>query len=469
MKSLFTLLFIASVAIITGCTKTGFTDSPDALLTTSTDTLHFDTVFTTTGSVTQTFKIFNQNDRKLRISKVALMGGAASSFRMNVDGISATEVSNIEVEPNDSVYVFVSVTINPNARNLAFVVQDSIRIEYNGNKEFVQLDAYGQNANFLRNRRITRDSTWNNNLPFVILGGLIVDNNATLTINKGTRIFCHADAPIIIAGTLKVNGEKFDSTKVSFQGDRLDQGYKDYPGSWPGIFFTSTSKDNVLNYAVMKNAYQGIITLDPSTNSNYKVTLNQCIIDNVYDAGVLSSGSSVKATNCLISNCGINIAITSGGRYDFTHCTVASFSNYYLSHKNPVLSITNGNDQNQGAQLDAVFRNCIFYGDQGGLVEDEIKISKVGTALFRASFENVLYKFKNNTALAAGTFNAASIANQSPQFDSVDVARRVFNFHLKRSSPAVDKGVDAGVPIDLDGNVRSAATGKPDIGCYELQ
>src|SRR5437763_4552219 len=45
----------------------------------------------------------------------------------------------------------------------------------------------------------------NNNLPFVILGGLTVDSNVTLTIQKGCKIFCHADAPIVINGSLKVN------------------------------------------------------------------------------------------------------------------------------------------------------------------------------------------------------------------------------------------------------------------------
>jgi hypothetical protein len=57
------------------------------------------------------------------------------------------------------------VTINPNANQLPFVVQDSIKIDYNGNTRFVQLDALGQNARFLRDRRVTSDTTWNNNLP----------------------------------------------------------------------------------------------------------------------------------------------------------------------------------------------------------------------------------------------------------------------------------------------------------------
>ncbi len=46
------------------------------------------------------------------------------------------------------------------------------------------------------------------NCPYVILGGLIVDTNVTLTIDKGARIYLHADAPLIVDGTLSVTGTK---------------------------------------------------------------------------------------------------------------------------------------------------------------------------------------------------------------------------------------------------------------------
>src|SRR5207344_1994342 len=99
---------------------------------------------------------------------------------------------------------------------------DSIQIVYNDNDRFVQLESWGQNAHFLRNRTLTGNVTWKNDLPYVILGGLQIDTTASLTIDRGCRIYLHADAPIIVDGTLEVLGEKFDSTRVYFQGDRLD-------------------------------------------------------------------------------------------------------------------------------------------------------------------------------------------------------------------------------------------------------
>jgi hypothetical protein len=457
----YSLAVFLFIIIASSCKKTSFIDSPNAVTSFSTDTLHFDTVFTTAGSVTQSFKIFNQNDRKLSLSQIKLMGGASSAYKINVDGTAGENFSNIEIEPNDSVYVFVSVTINQNAANLPFIVQDSILINYNGNNKYLQLQAFGQNAHFYRNQRITTDSIWNNDLPFVILGNLSVDSNVTLTINKGCKIYCHADAPVIVNGTLQVNGEVYDSTRVTFTGDRLDAGYNDLPAAWPGIYFTASSINNVLTYTIIKNAYQGIIT-ESAKNANPKITLNQCIIDNIYDAGIISFASSIKAVNCLISNCGSNISIAAGGNYSFNHCTVASYANNYIDHKNPVLFVTNAYDQNQTFPLTAHFQNCIFYGE-GGIVANEVVIDKKASAnTFDVTFQNVLYKNKDDLADPLFT---NSIKNQLPQFDSIDAGRRTFNFHLRPTSSAIDKGIATGVSVDLDGKPRG--TLNIDLGCYE--
>lgn len=458
-KSFIPVLFIL---IAFSCRKTSFIDSPNASVSFSTDTIHFDTVFTTAGSTTQLFKIFNQNDQKLRLSQIRLMGGASSPFKINVDGTAGVNFSDVELEPNDSVYVFVSVTIDPNAADLPFVVRDSLLVSYNGNNKYLQLEAFGQNAHFLQNKRITADSAWNSDLPFVIIGSLSVDSNVTLTINKGCKIYSHANAPFIVNGTLQVNGEAHDSTRVTFRGDRLDPVYRDLPAAWPGIYFTASSINNVLTYAIIKNAYQGIITQSSAT-VNPKITLNQCIIDNIYDAGIISIGSSIKAVNCLISNCGSNISIAAGGNYSFDFCTVASYATAYIDHKNPVLFISNSYDQNLTFPLSARFRNCIFYGE-GGLVPDEVVVDKKTSGYpFDVTFQNVLYKNKDDTMDPLFT---NSIKNQSPLFDSIDAGRQIFDFHLAPSSPANDTAVPTGVTIDLDGKSRGTLN-LPDLGCYE--
>lgn len=459
------LLLSLTIVLLAACRKNEFTDSSSALLTTTVDSLHFDTLFTTTGSFTQVFKIVNDNDKGVRVNSVRLMGGASSPFRINVDGTVGPQVNDIEIRDNDSVYVYVTVSIDPSSSTLPFVVQDSIEINYNGNRQLVQLDAWGQNAHFFRAREIKADEVWNNDLPYVVLGGVAVDTGVTLTINPGCRIYMHADAPFIVQGTLKVEGEKWDSTRVVFTGDRLDVPYRDFPASWPGIIFTTSSVNSTLRYATIKNAYQGIVADRPATNSTPKVTLNEVIVDNIYETGVLGFNSSITATNLLVSNCGRNLYLVNGGTYRFTHVTAVSYSNSYVQHKEPVLVATDYINQTDAPRpLDAEFRNCIFWAE-GGLVDNEVIVAARNPSASRALFEGVLWKVKTPPG-APATIIGTPIT-QAPVFDSVDVSRRYFDFRLKAGSPGVNAGVNTSTILDLDGAPRPV--GLPDLGAYERQ
>jgi hypothetical protein len=462
MRSFFILL-LTSACVLTACKKESFITSPDARVRTSEDKITFDTVFTSVGSVTQFFRIYNENKQKLRISSIKLAGGQASAFKINADGFPGPEVNNLEMEAGDSLYVFVSVHINPASGTLPFIVRDSISVSYNGQTSWVQLEAWGQNANFLRGRKLTGNVTWDNRLPYVILDGLIVDTTATLTIEKGTRVYLHADAPFIVDGTLKVNGEKYDSTRVYFTGDRLDDPYRNFPGSWPGIYFRGSSRDNQLNFVVLKNAFQGIVAEKPSVNANPKLTLNECIIDNIYDVGIFGVQTSINARNCLVSNCGKNIILAYGGNYDFNHCTVAAYSNSFILHKEPVLQVTNYIKEGNSFlthDLNATFRNSIFWAESGS-VDDEVVVLKQATNPFNVSFTNCLWRVKNNPA---NTTRTNILANADPLFENIDIQNRVYDFRLKTGSPAINAGVATGVLFDLDGKARTNA---PDLGAFE--
>lgn len=465
MKRLLVSILIAGLVLVS-CKKDSFITGPEASLSVSSDTLHYDTVFTTTGSITQFFRIYNDNNQKLRLNSVKLSGGAASYFKINVDGSAGPEVKDIEINANDSIYVFVSVKIDPAAGNLPFIVQDSISIQYNGNERWVQLDAWGQNAHFLRSLVVTGSEIWTNDKPYVILGGLQVDTNATLTIEEGCRIFMHADAPFIVDGTLEVLGDKYDSTRVIFRGDRLDEPYRDFPAGWPGIYFRGESKDNILRYAVIKNAFQGLVAAGASINANPKLVMEQCIVDNCYDAGVFGIGSSIRASNCLLSNNGKNCLLVYGGEYEFTHCTVVSYGNLYMQHKDPVLYLANYIEENNTvftADLTANFENCIFWGENG-TPESEVVTDKKGTAVFDVFFTKCLWKVKDNPA---NVTTDGIISNQPPLFDSINNQQLFYNFRLKENSPALHAGNPTALTSDLDGNPRNV--GGPDLGSYEKQ
>jgi hypothetical protein len=468
MKFLFTcslLLFIFCL-LLPSCKKDSFITSSNANLDITRDSIKFDTVFTTAGSVTRSFKIINMNNQKLRLSKVKLMGGTSSAFKININGNPTIEEDNIEIAANDSIYVFVSVYVDPTTANLPFIISDSILINYNDNDRFVQLEAYGQNAHFLNNVKLTGTNTWQNDLPYVILGSIRVDTTASLTIDAGCKIYSHANAPFLVDGTLVITGTK--GNEVQFTGDRLDNYYRDLPASWPGIYFRGSSIDNELTFAIIKNADQAVIVEDPSSNSNPKLIMHQCIIDNAYEAGLFGFNSSIQADNTLITNCGNNLIIQLGGDYSFTNCTVACYSNIYFLHTNPVLQASDAATNNGAtttADLNASFVNCIFWGDYGD-VSDEVVIDKQGNGIFNVNLTNCLYKAINDPS---NTTLTAVIKNQDPSFDSVDVSNKYYDFRITKNplAPGINSGTMVMFTADLDDHLRSV--GLPDIGCYEKQ
>ena len=456
------VLSILAIVAILSCRKERFITSGDATILVSADTLRFDTVFTTTGSITGAVKIFNTNKERMRIERIALGGGSNSTFRINADGTPGPEVADLEIASGDSLYVFVTVSIDPSASALPFLVRDSIMVRYNGNEAKVQLEAYGQNAHFIRNGVIKSDVTWTNDLPWVLIGPLQVDTGVTLTLNKGARVYCHADAPIVVDGTLIVNGTKTDS--VFFRGDRLDEGYRDLPAAWPGIYFRGTSKGNSFTHALIRNAYQGIVTQGLPGNGLPKIDLQACVIDNAYDAGIIGYNSSIRAWNLKVTNCGSDLLLVAGGDYEFRHCSVAAWSTIYATHKKPVLLASNWDSLNNQVivnPLNALFENCIFWGDNG-TVENEVLFSKRGTTNWSVTLRNCLYKAKDEPADAVLT---DCLRNQDPLFDSVDISHMIFDLHLDHNpSPALDKGLPGPVKSDLDDRLRGIL---PELGCYE--
>src|ERR1035437_6319023 len=138
-------LIILTLITVFSCKKKDKIDSNPALkLTFSTDTVFFDTVFTTVGSVTQRLMVHNYNASKVLVSSIRLGGGSNSVFSLNIDGTPAASLSDVEIAANDSIFIFVKVTVNPNNQNTPLVVTDSILFNTNGNLQKVDLVAWGQ-------------------------------------------------------------------------------------------------------------------------------------------------------------------------------------------------------------------------------------------------------------------------------------------------------------------------------------
>lgn len=448
------------------CTKDSFLTSADARISTSTDSLYFDTVLTTTRTITQEFRIYNPNDRKLLISSIELAGGNASPFQINVNGEAGPAVQQLELEAKDSIHIYVRATLPATDQPKPFILEDSILINYNTNRQLVKLSAWGQNAHFIRNGRIHGTVQWTNDLPYVLTGSLQIAAGGLLQIGKGVKVFCHADAAIQVQGSIQVQGDTAQADRVVFTGDRLDAPYKDYPSGWPGIYLQAGSKDNHFEYANIVNAYQGIVIQGPMPASGKNLILNQCIIDNCWDAGVQAINSAVEMNNCLISNCGKNLQLLYGGNYQFTHCTIAAYSTPFITHQEPAVFISDAisdNGQTYTAALQASFVNTICWGESN-LVNDEFVAVQSGSDPYSVSFTDGLWKVGATPSLTTAT-NVLNGAD--PLFETVDPANRSFNFRLKIGSPALDKGQLTALSVDLDGLPRNH--GGPDFGAYEKQ
>ena len=114
----------------------------------STDTLLFDTVFTTIGSTTRYLKVYNNYNNDININSIALAKGDNSSFRLNIDGEANHTIENTLLRNGDSLYIFAEVTIDPNGTNSPLIETDSIIFEYNNNIQDVDLVAWGRDAYF---------------------------------------------------------------------------------------------------------------------------------------------------------------------------------------------------------------------------------------------------------------------------------------------------------------------------------
>lgn len=216
--SLFLITFvIGTLMFSSGCKKNNFTSTGN--LGFSLDTLVFDTVFTTIGSTTEQFKIYNNNSKTIIIDEVQLMGGTNSPFRINLDGVSDITHESIELESNDSLFMFVEVTLDINSQNTPMVIEDSIRFKTNGLDQYVKLAVWGQDAYFYYNDTV--QGSWTSEKPHVIYGYALVDSAQSLNIEAGTNVHLHKNALLYInKGSLNING--FLDNEVVFQGDRLE-------------------------------------------------------------------------------------------------------------------------------------------------------------------------------------------------------------------------------------------------------
>lgn len=438
------------------CRKDVFLTDSSVKLSFSEDTLTFDTVFTAIGSATRYFKIYNRENKKIKISDIKLAGGVDSHFRINVDGIPGIEAKDVEIAANDSLYIFAAVTVDPNNDANPFVIEDSILFNTNGNNQKVILNAWGQNAHFYYDSIITADQHWINDLPYVIINSMLIDTNVTVTIDPGCQIYNHPRSYILVAGTLIVNGTKDDT--VFFRGDRLENYFQDLPGQWGGIIFGVESYNSIIKYSTIQDADIGIWADDKDLTANTKVTLEQVIIKNMTYVGLWGFLATVKAQNLLVYNVGQNncLQITDGGNYQFDNCTFANYSSTVINHQEPAVYLSNyyaeDNVIKDMKACNAIFNNCIIWGG----LEQELSLDFIGTAVANATFNSCCVKT-----------DSVIIENNPVNQDPLFINYSENNYQLSSGSPCINTGMTpVTLTVDITGYDRNLSL-PFDIGAYE--
>ena len=468
------LVIILSLLALWSCENDNFSSSPSIKLTFSTDTVLFDTVFTTIGSSTRYLKVYNRSKSDVRISSVSLAGGSTSAYRINVDGRPGPLVNDIPLRSGDSLFVMVEVTVNPTLGDAPLLIPDSIVFVTNTNVQDVKLVAWGQDVYMHNGVTIETDSVFPVNKPHLIYDYLFVDKNATLTIPAGARLHFHNNAQLVVAGTLKVEGSA--NLPVTMQGDRLEKFYSDKGGQWGGVWLSAGSRNNSIAWADIRNAIIGLMVDTCFTPGVPTLVLSHSKIGNSSYVNLLARGAKLEVDNCLFYNAAYSsVALTLGGTYRFYHTTISNYWGDYMFRKGPALLLNNyytyqlvpgGPVLVEPRDLnEASFFNSIIYGS----ISNELGLDyKYNGQPVNANFN---YSFSDCILRVPSTYNLndpehfTRVIREDPRFK--DIAK--WNFELDTLSPAKDIGyitIATGFPVDLKG-VNRLADGKPDLGAFE--
>lgn len=466
-----------SLFVMASCSDDdSFTLSTSNILTFGTDTVMMDTVFSKVPTPTKKFWIYNESGDGIRCVNVRLQNGNQTGYRVNVDGVYLSpemgfQTSDVEIRDNDSICVFVELMAPLNGKEYPQLHEDELVFMLeSGVVQKVNLRAYTWDAEFINNLRIKNDTLISGGKPKIVYGGITVDSLATLRIAPGTTLYFHANAGIDVYGQLLCEGTP--ENNIVLRGDRMDNMFDYLPydlvsGQWKGLYFHSSSYDNLIQHTDIHSTFDGIVC-DSSDVSRQKLALYNSTVHNCQGYGLKTVSSIVDVRNCQISNTLNDCVAVFGGGILLQHCTLAQFYPFD-SRRGAALSFTNfyGDYPCPLYQLDCINSIVTGYSD------DVIMGSQKDTV---ADFS---YRFINSILRTPEITDSTRIFNVKwedvedttsvsghKHFKLVDIDTQHYDFHLDSVSTAIDSAfVDYALPTDHDGRSRDE---HPDVGCYEF-
>ena len=494
------ILFISCIVLISAssCRKDFSTIPSYGNLEFSKDTVFLDTIFENIGSATYNLKIYNRGRNAITVPRIKLEKGSSSNYRLSVDGVPGKDFNDIDILARDSIYVFIETTVNNNNQP-TLLYTDRILFDNGESQQHINLITLVEDANFIypgkdpvsmridslsidgqattiKGRFLTdSELIFTKEKPTVIYGYAAIPSNKVLTIEAGARIHFHDNSGLIVdkKASLKVNGTL--SEKVIFEGDRLENRFRQTPGQWGTIWMRAGSKENVINHAQIKNGIIGILIDSIGTASAPTLNIQNTEIYNHSNFGILARETNIEAHNVVIGSAGqASLAATIGGTYNFTHSTFANYWNNGIRQL-PAVLVNNffvynteaGEEVIETKDLKAAnFTNCIFEGNNN----IEFLIDKVeGGGLFNYSVKNCMIKFIDSNNSFDGVTEvdfvnnsnySGIILNGNSNFRKAQES----DFIIGEKSEAINKATETFFNIDILGIDRTTT---PDIGAYQ--
>lgn len=456
------LLYVVITAVLfSSCIEDRVSSSPNEQPVFSVDTLDFGEVFKGQVTPTAKFMVYNRHDKIINISNISLRDDAGRTFRLNVDGTSGSSFQNIEVRPNDSIYVMVEATV-PKSEGVTRVT-GTVDFVTNGNTRSVVLAATGLDVQVLKGLVIERDTVWTADIPRQIVDSLVVAPGATLTISGGTELLFHAGAHFNVRGRLITNGTP--GQPVIMTGDRKDNVVADIPfdvmsGQWSGLTFHSGAGGSRLSHTVIKNMSDGVMADSVQNVDGRGIELINCRIRNSDNFAFTGYFSDITAVGTEFSDAGQAPLLLCGGNIVMTNVTVA---NYFLFSAigYPGVTLTHYNEKTRQPDcqlplMNARFENCIFYGLGTDFNAGELDDTNVWV-------NRCLFKSQGSD----DTHFTECLWDMDPLYYTVR-EDYVFDYRLRPDSPAIGVGTlcssIAGWDKDFYGTPRAK---QPAIGAFE--
>lgn len=452
---------------LTACIEDDVDFSASNQPTFSTESLDIGTVFAGEPSQTHALKAYNHSDKMMRINSIGFGPESQGYFRINVDGFSGTSFSDVEIRPNDSIFILVSATVPRTLAAQAVDIADEIVFVTNGVTRTVELKASGLDVIDLSDPVISVSERWEGDKPRRIRGSLTIEPGATLTLGEGLTVYMHDKATVEVHGALISEGTQ--QAPVVFRGDRSGTvitgiTFDLMSRQWAGMVIHPEASACRMTFTEIRNTEYGVIVNGPKeeATSEPALTLIGCRLRNSRDNVLAVTHASVRAVATEFAEAGGGAVAVTGGRAAFHHCT---FSNYYLFSAigGPLLRFSHCNGatadvENQTLPFaSAVVSNSVLYGSSADISPanlDDTDIFIAGSLIRSAGTDDDHF-----TGILWGV---------DPLFYT-QREEYIFDYRLREGSPAIGASNPQAVPADLPpvdfyGGVRRAV---PSLGAYE--